>query len=672
MKITGVDKSLLPDSISISGTMYGTSKAKKKYRGVEVPFTFVVNAVAANPFSSDGGFSVDFHLNIEPKDTDVVDRLYISASSPQEEKVFGHGMQYSSINHKGKKVPIFISEQGIGRGLEPITGFLNTFVGGAGGNTFTTYGSKPIFMSDMHRGAMLFNSEAMIFDWSAEKDKAVEIEVWNKNQQRHAPVDGRLFYWPNSPMEFVEMLTEYTGRMSPLPSWSQEGAIIGLEGGSDMVNENMNTLISNNVAIKGLWLQDWTGHHHSYDGDRLKWNWILSRSHYPDWKEMTSRMDSHGIRMMTYVNPYFQSNLGKDDDSEKSLFAEGNENGYFIKKQGKHGTFETYLINSGSIKFGCLDVTNPDAVAWYKNIIKEMVEETGCRGWMSDFGEAVPFDGVMHDGSHGIKHHNAYPEFWQDLNREAVAELNMTKEIVFFSRSAYNKSPGKAQVFWVGDQLVSWDMKDGLQTVAVVQQSSGLTGHSISGSDIGGYTMTNYPLAHYERSAELFQRWTELEAFSGSLFRTHLGSSMAENNSQVWDDANIPHFKKFTDIWVWLKDYRHELFLEAEERGSPLVRSLFMTFPNDPATWGSRVIAEQFMFGDEFLVAPVMKEGATKKDIYFPAAGAKWVSIWDGAAYTSGSHETVQAPIGNPPVFYKEGSKWGESLAKYLAASEAE
>ena len=91
MKITGVDKSLLPDSISISGTMYGTSKAKKKYRGVEVPFTFVVNAVAANPFSSDGGFSVDFHLNIEPKDTDVVDRLYISASSPQEEKVFGHG-----------------------------------------------------------------------------------------------------------------------------------------------------------------------------------------------------------------------------------------------------------------------------------------------------------------------------------------------------------------------------------------------------------------------------------------------------------------------------------------------------------------------------------------------------------------------------------------------------
>ena len=123
---------------------------------------------------------VDFHLNIEPKDTDVVDRLYISASSPQEEKVFGHGMQYSSINHKGKKVPIFISEQGIGRGLEPITGFLNTFVGGAGGNTFTTYGSKPIFMSDMHRGAMLFNSEAMIFDWSAEKDKAVEIEVWNK------------------------------------------------------------------------------------------------------------------------------------------------------------------------------------------------------------------------------------------------------------------------------------------------------------------------------------------------------------------------------------------------------------------------------------------------------------------------------------------------------------
>ena len=252
-------------------------------------------------------------------------------------------------------------------------------------------------------------------------------------------------------------------------------------------------------------------------------------------------MEASGIKMMTYINPYFQANLDDEDAIASSQYTVGDAAGYFIKNSAN----ETYPFKSGSIKFGCLDVTNPAAVEWMKDIIKEnLIGAAGSYGWMSDFGEAVPFDAVLHSGISGAEHHNEYPELWQKLNRDAVREVGMDDDIAFFSRSAYSKSPGNARVFWLGDQLTTFDEKDGLNTVVIAQQSGGLTGHSLAHSDIGGYTVTDYPLAHYHRSTELLKRWIELEAFSGSMFRTHVGSSFEDSDAQVWDDEDIMQVRR--------------------------------------------------------------------------------------------------------------------------------
>ena len=451
-------------------------------------------------------------------------------------------------------------------------------------------------------------------------------------------------------------------RMSPLPEWVGEGAIIGLEGGSETVEKYMDKLIDAGVKMVGLWLQDWSGLHHAYDGDRLMWDWKLSDEQYPDWSSMRSRMEALGINMLTYINPYFQSNLD-DDRMPTSQFTEGDENGYFIKNSNN----ETYVMKSASIRFGTLDVTNPDAVEWAKDIIKEnLIKGAGSKGWMSDFGESVPYDGVMYSGVSGADHHNEYPEMWQQLNRDAVRELGMDDDIAFFSRSAWNKSPGKARVFWLGDQLVTFDDKDGLQTAAIAQQSGGLAGHSIAHSDIGGYTVTDYPLAHYHRSTELLNRWSEFEAFSGGMFRSHVGSSFEDEDKQVWDDDVVGHFGIYSNIFGWLKDYRMELMKVAEERGLPLVRSMFLEFPKDGTVWDENLMKEQFMFGEDFLVAPVFQEGAVEKNVYFPLDEEKWIGIWDGGEHVAGETETVQAELGKIPVFYREGSEWGEKLRGWL------
>jgi len=252
------------------------------------------------------------------------------------------------------------------------------------------------------------------------------------------------------------------------------------------------------VPVAGLWLQDWAGLHHSYDGDRLQWNWKLSKASYPDWAELSAKMAKAGVKMMTYINPYFQKNLEESSESSRTLsqYEEGDARGYFIQKNnGTHN--ETYPFKSGSIDYGVLDLTNPAAASWMKGIMKtEMISNAHSHGWMSDFGEAVPFDAALSNGEAGGTHHNEYPVWWQKLNREVVDELRQDpvhkRDVVFFSRSGYNRSPSFADIFWLGDQLVTFDDRDGLNTVVIAAQSGGLGGHSIAHSDIGGYTIGKY------------------------------------------------------------------------------------------------------------------------------------------------------------------------------------
>lgn len=151
-------------------------------------------------------------------------------------------------------------------------------------------------------------------------------------------------------------------------------------------------------------------------------------------------------------------------------------------------------------------MSNPAARTWMKNILKDtMVRGTGVSGWMADFGEYLPFDAVLHDGSDGAKNHNLYPQQWAQLNHEAVEEyrtesaestttesdLQSADDLIYFMRSAWIKSPAVTSIFWLGDQLVSWDGHDGIKSVLVGALSSGVGGHSLTHSDIGGYTMVS-------------------------------------------------------------------------------------------------------------------------------------------------------------------------------------
>ena len=156
---------------------------------------------------------------------------------------------------------------------------------------------------------------------------------------------------------------------------------------------------------------------------------------------------------------------------------------------------------------------------------------------MNDFGEALPFDARLHFGADPAVWHNRYPEEWAARQPRGDRGGGHGEDIVFFNRSGFTQSPGGATLFWLGDQLQSWDEYDGIKTAVVGLLSGGVSGFSLLHSDTGGYVVLKLDLMGKSvpviaRTPELFMRWIELNAFT-AVFRTHEGLEPAVSPSST-------------------------------------------------------------------------------------------------------------------------------------------
>ena len=582
--------------------------------------------------------------------------ILFSYMSNVKENFYGFGTQFTHWNLKGQRVPIVVSEQGVGRGKQPISFFVNAFEKFSSGDTTTSYSPQPLYITNFHNSVVYENHEPMFFDLRTPQKITVEIVGGHV-------LLGNIIYASSLP-EIITEITLITGRMVPLPRWTQTGAIVGLEGGTKVVRNLSKKLIKSGVVISAFWIQDWVDIKKTMEGDRLCWCWILERKYYPNWEQMVEEWKTqHNIRVLSYVNPYFSA------FKNNTLRNEGLTRGYFIRTPTDNAPYE---ISSGTIKFNMLDIYNPDARRWMIDIIKNnMINKTGVSGWMSDFGEHLPFDAVFTNMSLSNRKlakntlHNRYPDEWTKLNNDAIREWNdehniSINEIVFFTRSSRPQG-ATTPLFWLGDQTVSWDKYDGIKTVLHGFLSGGISGKSLSHSDIGGYTQFSSVLV---RSPELLMRWIEISAFGSAVLRTHIGSSMSVYQSQIYDNPEIlSFFSSMTRIFAFLADYRYKLMGEATLYGWPLMRPM--------AFYGEQYwnISNQYFFGNEFIVYPVLNPNTFYVSVVLPrpsyTTNSKWVHLWSGDEYNGGAF-WVYSPVGRPPVFYRRGSHYGEQLFSFV------
>ncbi len=575
-------------------------------------------------------------------------RVHLTFASERRERFFGFGEQFTHFDLKGRKVPVFIGEQGVGRGGQPVT-FLANLRAGSGGSWHNTYAAVPQYMTSLGRSLFLENYEFSSFD--LRDDNRVRIKLFS-NRMAGQIVHG------SSPAETLEEYTAYAGRMRELPEWILGGAIVGVQGGLDRALEIYGKLKELGTPVSALWLQDWAGQRTTAFGEQLWWNWELDEARYPEWRGLHGRLEEDGVRLMTYINP-FVVDVSERGGYRRSLFEEAAKHGYLVERADG----SPYLVRITDFSAGLTDLTNPEARAWIKSVIKENLIGGGVSGWMADFGEGLPYDAVLSSGESAKSYHNRYAEEWARVNREAIREARREEDIVFFSRSGYTRSPRHATLFWTGDQLVSWDRHDGIKSALTGMLSGGVSGYSLNHSDTGGYTAISTRVKNYHRSKELLLRWTEFSAFT-AILRTHEGSQPKANHQIHSDDETLQHFSRMAKVYAAWKPYRRDLVRKAAETGMPVVRHPFMHYPEDPEVYRLR---RQFMLGSEFVVAPVLRPGAWEVRVYLPRG--KWIHLWSGKIHGSaegGGHEKVSAPIGRPAVFYREGSQAGREFRAEL------
>jgi alpha-glucosidase len=298
-----------------------------------------------------------------------------------------------------------------------------------------------------------------------------------------------------------------------------------------------------------------------------------------------------------------------------------------------------------------IDFTNPQAAAWFgRRILRENMLGIGMAGWMADFGEYLPTDVVLADGDPMLLH-NAWPVLWARVNAEAIGD----RDAVFFMRSGYTGSQAHCPLLWGGDQCVDFSRHDGLGTVICGALSAGLVGNAAHHSDIGGYTS----LFGLVRTPELLARWIDMAAFT-PVMRTHEGNRPCDNLQVDSDAAVLAHFARMTRVHVALAPYVRAVLAET---GLPAQRPLFLHFPHDAATY---TIPDAYSYGRDLLVAPVHRAGAETWPLYLPR-GADWVHLWSGARFGGGREATVPAPIGQPPVFWRDSSAFAALFERVRA-----
>lgn len=574
-----------------------------------------------------------------------VDALSLHSGRSAGAGVHGFGEQFDSFDLSGRLIPLMVREQGVGRGEQPLTFLADATQHGAGGTRAMTYAAYPTFVTDDLRGVRLSptSSAAVAFALADTRNgNRVGVQVWNRSLRFELTA-------AESP---TRLLAEQQGPATrpELPQWTQNGLVVGVQGGSAKVRDTVRRMRAAGVKIAGVWIQDWTGGRRTNFGDRLWWTWQPDPARYPDWAALVAELNRQDIEVTSYVNPFLTDATGRPG---RNLYAEAAKAGYLIRNTAG----DPYQQDQGGFSATMIDLTNPAARQWFSGIIAKVVLAEGVAGFMADFAEGLPMDARLHAGD-PRELHNRWPKLWAQTVREGCRLAGKPDCLTWF-RSGTPDMATDTPVFWTGDQLVNYGADDGLASMLLGTFSSGVSGWPLTHSDLGGYTSIDAKVKNYVRSPELLQRWGEVAAF-GVVMRSHEGNRPAANR-QVYDPAELRATARNSAIFAALAPYRRTVLAEAVETGVPAVRHTWVNWPKTTAADNDG----QFFLGRSLLVAPVLAENSRTATVSFPPG--VWVNVFTGQRYDGGRTLDVSAPLGTPAAFVEASDPWLAPIRAALA-----
>ena len=571
----------------------------------------------------------------------------------QDEGFFGLGTQVTGMDLRGGTYPLWTQEQGIHK-EETLVGFpIRNLLEAA-------YAPMGVLHSSAGWSGLVTHDAFSELDLCETYGERVSM-------RSYAEMPGLVLVMGDSPRERLTRITEYTGRITKPARWTF-GPWSDTIGGPERIAEVTEALRANDIPSSAIWVEDWIGGEITPNGFRLSYAWEWDPGTYPNLPGDIDALHARGFAFLGYFNTFVPE--------PTRMWTEGVEGDYLIKDgNGNVYDFRDPAFRNASL----VDLTNPAAREWMAGYLEKAAVDLKIDGWMADFSEWMPEDAVLASGESAWTYHNRFPLEWQRLNREILTAAHEdngdrpANDWVFWARSGWASvnggSSGLAATMWGGDQNTDWGYDDGLPTVAPIGAHVGMAGVAIFGSDIAGYSWIGE--GDILSDKELFFRWSTIGAFH-PLMRTHQGAAKCLNWSFERDAETIAHYRRYASIHTLLLPYFEELAGEAMEFGWPITRHPFLVFPNDRELW-SKSSDYQYFIGDDILVAPVMQEGATTREVYLPEAG--WWPLLGDAPVTTRGAMMVDAVATEIPTYMRPGRALillGEVVDSFYGASDPE
>lgn len=519
----------------------------------------------------------------------------------QGEKLMGGGERVLGMDRRGKRLRLYNN---------PSYGYET--------HAELMYYSLPVVISS--------KKYMLAFDNGA--DGYLDLGATEFDVLRFGAVGGRMSYLvvaADQWSQLSEQFTALTGRQPLPPRWAL-GNISSRMGyhSQQEVEEVVDKFIADDIPLDGIVLDlFWFGKEVKGTLGNLEWY----TDSFPQPEKMMVGLKEKGVKTVLITEPFILRNTLKYPEViEKGLVA--------TDTSGQPYHYDFYFGNTT-----LLDIFKPETRQWFWDIYKKHTL-SGVDGWWGDLGEPERHpDDIVHVNGRGNEVHNLYGHVWAQTIFDGYAKDFPTRRPVILMRSGFVGSQRYGMIPWSGDVNRTWG---GLKPQVEIALSMGLQGLAYMHSDLGGFA------GNYE-DAELYTRWLQYGVFQ-PVFRTHAQEGVPAE-PVFWDEATKDIVRHYIKLRYRLMPYNYTLAWENTAKGIPMMRPLFYVDDNPDLLDNTTT----YLWGDNFLVSPVVDKGAATQKVYFPE-NACWFDFWTGKVYEGGQEAEVPVNINDIPVFVKAGA----------------
>ncbi|HEX8792168.1 MAG TPA: TIM-barrel domain-containing protein [Polyangiaceae bacterium] len=586
----------------------------------DLAWTAVDTSAVTLAGSEDASGVQAFHLTVaqQPADTAL-----LSLTLAADDGFYtGLGEHFDHVSARGRVSPMFLT-------------ISSAFESG----TNEAHVPVPLLVSSHGWGLFVSSREAGAFDVAATDPHTVRVTFEGRTLDVWLFVDA-------DPLAVVARFNRLAGLPRPLPRWALSPIHWRHWASADDVLSIAQAYRTMHIPSSALWFDDgWEmGGYNTFE---------LDTSKYGDVAAMMQQIAALGFRVLAWTTPYLEQPHGAPADEAQQLYETAAGKHWFV--EGDQG--DVYVSPATPIKGGAgiLDFTNAHAQGFWESLVSRATA-AGIQGFKCDYGEELipnllnARNPVRFSDGTTSRTARLYP-IAEHATYHAALDAAYPGDGLIIARASAWGGATQADVIWPGDLDPGFEHQGdtlssgnkavgGLPAVVIDVQTLSASGFPAFGSDTAGYRSTP--------TEESMRRWMEHTALTPVM--------------QVYEDGNsrLPwaisadagkEYQAMATLHQQLEPYHAMLMTAAATVGTPPVRALPLAFPADTA--GAAHADDEYMLGPDLLVAPVVEAGASSRTVHLPPG--RWVHWWSGALLSGGADVTVQAPLGQPPLFARAG-----------------